>query len=331
MNDKLKFIVASDVFQSTAKLRLGLCCQFLEQPIKFRTTTASSLLRANPVDRQLKLSRICLSNAESLLLALQYCAQNGIGCFRINSQILPVCTHPDVGYSVGDLPNGDAIIETFRRCGAFAVQNKIRTVFHPDQFVVLNSPRPDVVYKSIADLEYQAEVAEWVAADVINIHAGGAYGDKAASLVSLHRNLDRLSDRVRKRLTLENDDTTYTPRDLLPLCRSSGLPLVYDVHHHRCLPDGLTTEQTTEEALHTWNREPLFHISSPLEGWQGPRPQRHHDYIHPGDFPDCWRSLRITVEVEGKAKELAVLRLRDDLSRMQTRSSRCPSPTRTRR
>ncbi len=220
---------ASDPLHSSSKLRLGLCCQFVEQPIKFRTTTATNLLRLSAGERQHKLSRLCLANAESLLSALQYCADNGIGCFRIGSSILPIKTHPQVGYSVGELPDAEAIIAAFRCCGTFAAEHGIRTVFHPDQFVVLNSPREDVVEKSIEELEYQAEVAEWVRADVINIHGGGAYSDKAAALARFARSLDRLSDAVRSRLTIENDDKVYAPKDLLPLCRAAGLPLVYDV------------------------------------------------------------------------------------------------------
>jgi UV DNA damage endonuclease len=313
--------------RSISKLRLGLCCQFVEQPIKFRSTTATNLLGLSVVERQHKLSRLCLANAESLLSALQYCADNGIGSFRIGSSILPIKTHPQVGYSVYDLPESDMIVEAFRRCGELAFQYGIRTVFHPDQFVVLSSPREDVVEKSIEELEYQAEVAEWVGADVINIHGGGAYSDKAAALARFARSLDRLSDAVRSRLTIENDDKVYAPIELLPLCHATGLPLVYDVHHHRCLPDSLTIEQATDVALCTWRREPLFHISSPLEGWSGPKPQRHHDYVHLSDFPDCWRQRRITVEVEAKAKELAVLRLRDELLPTVAASSRRPYRT----
>ena len=177
---------------------------------------------------------------------------------------------------------------------------------------MLNSPRPDVVEKSILELEYQAEVAEWIEADVINIHGGGAYGDKPKALGDFARSLDRLSARVRSRLTVENDDKTYTPADLLPICKSTGIPLVYDVHHHRCLPDDLSVEQATNDALKTWNREPMFHLSSPIEGWDGPKPERHHDFIDVTDFPGCWSKLDLTVEVEAKAKELAVLKLKAD-------------------
>jgi UV DNA damage endonuclease len=294
-------------------LRLGLCCLFSAQPISFRATTATSLLRLKLSERRAKLSRLCQENAASLFAALEYCAAQSIGSFRINSQILPAKTHPNVGYAVDDLPHAAEIVSAFKRCGDFATQHNIRTAFHPDQFVVLNSLRKEVVKKSIEELEYQGEVAAWVGADVINIHAGGAFGDKPKSLARFADNIDQLSDRVRSRLTIENDDTLYTPTDLLPICRATGLPLVYDVHHHRCLSDGLSVEDATAVALETWDREPLFHISSPLEGWVGPRPRRHHDYIDPDDFPDCWRRLTLTVEVEAKAKELAVCQLRDQL------------------
>lgn len=294
-------------------MRLGLCCIFRDQPIKFVTTTATAIGKMNRPDALAKLSRLCLANADALLASLKFCAANGIGCFRVNSQILPIKTHPTCGYSVGDLPDAEEIVRRFNECGKFVEKHKLRTCFHPDQFVVMNSPRLDVVEKSVQELEYQAEVAEWVGADVVNIHGGGAYGDKAKALADFARSLDRLSFRARTRLTVENDDKIFTPADLLPICKATGVPLVYDVHHHRCKRDGFSVEQATRKALATWNREPMFHISSPMEGWDCPKPERHHDFIDVKDFPDCWRGRKITVEVEAKAKEVAVLKLLTDL------------------
>ena len=294
---------------------------FREQPIRFVATTATSLKRLNRSEALDKLNRLCLENANSLLAAIKYCHSRGIGCFRVNSQILPIKTHPEIGYAVDELPDADHIVGRFRECGELASSHNIRLCFHPDQFVVLNSPRPDVVDKSIQELEYQAEVSEWLGADVINIHGGGAYGDKPKALAEFARTLSRLSLRVRSRLTVENDDKTYTPADLLPLCQAEGIPLVYDVHHHRCLPDHLSVEQATEQAIATWDREPMFHLSSPLDGWQGPKPERHHDYIDINDFPACWRKMSLTVEVEAKAKEVAVEKLINDL-KPNRRSSR---------
>ena len=299
---------------TTGALRLGLCCKFSEAPIKFRVTTATVLLRLSRREQLARLAELCSFNAVSLLAALHFCADKQIGSFRISSPICPVKTHPTVGYRIEELPGADEVVAQFRRCGEFSRAQGIRTGFHPDQFVVLNSPGENVVERSIADIESQAEIAEWTNADTINIHGGGGYGDKRAALERFRRNLGRLSSRARQRLTVENDDKTFTPSDLLALCHNEGVPLVYDVHHHRCHPDGLSIAQVTEAAIGTWNREPLFHISSPREGWRGPNPKRHHDYIDPKDFPSNWPSLVLTIEVEAKAKELALLKLKRDLT-----------------
>jgi len=309
-------------------IRLGLCCLFVEQPIKFSTTTATHLLKMPQKERLQKLSRLCLANAEALKQAYEFCAQAGIGCFRINSQILPLKTHPQLAYLVKDLPDGKSIIATFRQCGELLRQHALRASFHPDQFVVLNSPNPQTVASSLAEIEYQNEVAEWVGADVINIHAGGGYGDKPAAHKRFAEAFARLSPSARQRVTLENDDKTYTPSDLLPLCHELAIPLVYDVHHHRCLPDALSIEAATDAALKTWQREPMFHLSSPLEGWQGKQPHRHHDYIDTADFPDYWLHLDcdFTIEVEAKAKELAVLQLNQFLTNSKKSSKAAQSP-----
>ena len=86
------------------RLRLGLCCQFARESIKFRTTTA--MLRLSRPERLARLAELCLANADALLAALRYCAAQGIGAFRINSQILPIKTHPQAGYDIRELPRG---------------------------------------------------------------------------------------------------------------------------------------------------------------------------------------------------------------------------------
>lgn len=294
-------------------IRFGLCCIFRDAPITFRRTTAKHLMGLPRKAQLEKIESICLHNAHSLMAALSFCKAHGIGAFRINSQILPLKTHPDVGYDMRDLPGGPAVVDVFRECGRFSRRYDIRTTFHPDQFIVLNSPSPDVVARSTADLIYQAQVAQWVNADVINIHGGGAYGDKPAALARLVKNIGGLPAEVRKRLTLENDDRTFTSRELLPVCREAGVPLVYDVHHHRCLPDGLSIAEATRQASATWDREPLFHLSSPLSAWGTGDSRPHHDYIDPMDFPCEWRHLKATIEIEAKAKELAVEKLAAEL------------------
>lgn len=299
-------------------LRLGLCCVFLEQPIKFKKTTVTCVSKMSRDEGLNKVSQLVRHNIDALIAAITYCSENNIGCFRINSSVLPLKTHSELGYTMDQLPNGLELVEKFRWIKDYAYKAKVRLCFHPDQFVVLNSPKPEVVESSIAEIEYQAEVAEWIGADVVNIHGGGAYGDKKSALERLVENINRLSDRAKKALTLENDHNTYTPDDLLPVCKKTSVPLLYDVHHHRCHGDQYDLIEATTLAIQTWNREPMFHISSPINGWNNPKTSEHHDYIDPLDFPSYWKDLSkntdITVEIEAKAKEVAIKKLQESLN-----------------
>jgi UV DNA damage endonuclease len=291
-------------------LRLGLCCGFVDVPIRFRTTTARYAGSRAASARRALLRQISLDNAEALARAIDWCAQHRVGAFRITSELLPLYTHPRLGYELAQLDDEGAIAERLRLAGERARHQGIRLSFHPDQFVVPGSHRPEVVRQSLRELEYHAMLAALIGAEQLTIHGGGAYGGKEAALDRLARGLDRLSHDARSLIALENDDRVYTVEDLLPLCRSAELPLVYDVHHHRCNPDRLTIDEATDAAAATWRgREPWAHISSPLGGWRAPNPRSHADFIQPPDVPQAWFRRRVTVDVEAKAKERAVLRL----------------------
>lgn len=297
-------------------IRLGLCCIFKKAPIKFRVTTARKLQKLSRNKQLINLSQLCLENSRNLLSAVNFVHQNGIGAFRVSSQLFPRFTHPEVGYQLEELQDNNQILHSLGQVRDFCFNHDIRLSFHPDQFVVLSSPQPNVIINSRRELEYQGFLAELIGADVINVHGGGGYRDKKKAMQRFVKNFHTLSARVRKKLTLENDDNVYTVRDLTPVCEELGIPLVYDVHHHRCNPDGLSIFKATELALRTWGdlgREPYFHLSSPKNGWQRGSPKPHADYINPADFPDCWKDLDITVDLEGKFKELAVFELKNAL------------------
>lgn len=297
-------------------IRLGLCCKWLEAAIKFRTTTATYLIRLkasgqSPFDY---ISTLIAHNIDALNKSIILCEQQHIGSFRITSDFLPICTHPELRYRLEDLPYGKTLIQKLIFIRQQAKKAKIRLTFHPDQFVVLSSTDRQITARSIADLEYHAYLAELLGADVINIHVGGAYGNKEKALQQFKSNFSSLSNEIKGLVSLENDDKTYTPEDLIPVCKELNLPFVYDVHHHRCNKDSLSEYDATQAALKTWNREPLFHISSPLDGWSGLKPFRHHDYISIEDVPASWKDIpSLTIEVEAKAKERAVAKLRKEL------------------
>jgi UV DNA damage endonuclease len=303
-------------------VRLGLCCTFLDEPIKVRTTTARYLLTRTQSERTALLNELALHNAGALSAAIAWCAAHGIGAFRVGSGILPMHTHPDVGWRL-DGAEGLGVARALRVAGREQRAAGVRLSFHPDQFVVPGSVSSAVVAASLRELEYQAEVAELIGAEQLTIHGGGAQGGKAASLERLAANLAHLSPRARTRVALENDDRVYTVEDLLPICERLGLPLVYDVHHHRCNPDRLDAARATELAAATWRgREPWVHLSSPAAGWKGDDPRPHADYIRTADVPAYWLGRSLTIDVEAKAKERAVLRLRRWLDRAEATRAR---------
>ncbi|OIP45320.1 MAG: UV damage repair endonuclease UvsE [Desulfobacterales bacterium CG2_30_60_27] len=298
-------------------IRLGLCCIFREEPIRFRTITVQTLRKLPRVAQLDRVSEICLDNSKSLLAALTFAHKNSIGAFRILSPFMPRCTHPEVAYTLADLPDRLAITAHLAQANDFRTTHDIRLSFHPDQFIILSSPNPEVVVNSCRELEYQGLLAEQLGADTITIHGGGKYDSKSAALARFADNFGKISSLAQQRLALENDDRIYTVRDLLPVCRELNIPLVYDLHHHRCNPDGLSVAEATSLVIPTWEkvgREPYFHVSSPRHPWGSGPPRPHADYIDPTDFPECWKDLRATVDVEAKAKELAVFRLQDMLS-----------------
>jgi UV DNA damage endonuclease len=236
--------------------RLGLCCQFLDAPIHFRTAThryVSSL--AHEAGRGY-LTAIARDNAAALAAAMDRCRVLGIGAFRINSQILPLATHPVSGYTLPDLDRDGAIAHAFRAAGALARAYDVRLSFHPDQFVVLNSETPRVVAASVDEMRAQGEIATLVGADVLTLHAGSSAGGLEASLERLERGIEQLTHAARARIALENDDRRFGPAVLLPLCERLGIPLVYDVHHHRCNPDVLDVADATHRAAATWGGPP---------------------------------------------------------------------------
>lgn len=294
------------------RLRLGLCCGFVSEPtIHFRTTTVRYASTLAAVERKRFLLTLAEHNVATLRSAVAWCASHEIGAFRVPSGLLPMYTHASIGWRLGDSARSAEIGSALRAVGEEARRRGVRLSFHPDQFVVLGSANPSSVSLAIDELEYQAECAELLGAEQLTVHGGGAAGGKPEALLRLRQNLARLSPRARALLALENDDRVYTVADLLPLCHAEGVPLVYDVHHHRCNPDELGVAEATREAARTWlGREPWLHLSSPASGWSATDTRPHADYITPADVPREWLALTATLDVEAKQKELAVLRLR---------------------
>jgi UV DNA damage endonuclease len=225
--------------------------------------------------------------------------------------------------------------------GRLAREADLRLSFHPSQFVVLNSESEDLTVKSVADLDSQAEMLDLMECGpeaVLVVHVGGAYGDRAAGRERWIRNWCRLSEPVRRRLVLENDDLRFSSADVLAIHEQTGVKCVFDYQHHWCFnPEGLPMIDTLKRFLETWPRNvrPKMHFScARTEMRELKRRNRktgrmelvlrppvwtgHADYNNPFETISWLRSiahLDTDIMLESKAKDLSLIRLRNDLAR----------------
>jgi UV DNA damage endonuclease len=171
---------------------------------------------------------------------------------------------------------------------------------------------------------------------VVVLHVGGAAGGHAAAADRFLAGFGLLSERARERLVLENDDRVFGVKDALAVAERAGVPVVFDLHHHHCQdPEGIDDREALELGLATWPEgvTPKVHFSSPrLDVGErrrrvGRRVERtpvlpdvrlHADLIDPIAFEQFLRhtaaGLDFDVMLEAKAKDLAVLRLREHLT-----------------
>jgi len=219
-------------------------------------------------------------------------------------------------YNVEDMPDYIKISNILKGCGTYARENGLRLTSHPGPFNVLVSPNPKVVENTIKDLELHGKIFDLLGLDLtpynkINIHCNGVYGDKISAMDRFCSNFEKLSDSVKKRLTIENDDKSsmYSVSDLMYIHKKIGIPIVFDYHHHQFCTGDLSEQQALELALTTWPKgiKPIVHYSESKalhEENSKLKPQAHSDYIK--QLPNTY-GLAVDIMVEAKAKELAIL------------------------
>jgi UV DNA damage endonuclease len=241
----------------------------------------------------------------------------------------------------------------------------IRLSFHPSQFVLLNSPNPELTRKSIWDLSSQAEMLDRMGCGpeaVLVTHVGGVYDDREAARARWIEGYEQCPEHVKRRLVLENDDIRFSAADVLWITERCGVPCVFDYQHFWCLnPERLDMRETLEKFLQTWPAgvRAKIHFSSPRTElreikrkitskqreaaksgkarkskeltrapvkatartktvllppiWTG-----HSDFTNPFEFATFMRmadGLEFDVMMEGKAKDVSIIKLRPDLLR----------------
>lgn len=272
-----------------------------------------------------KLERIALSNLQNCLRLLWHNKAHDIRFFRFSSRLIPLADHE----LTAEWDYLSPLKEAFAKLGNVIAQENMRVDFHPEHYVLFTSQRQAVFENSLQVMNRHIAMLEAMGIDPLHrciLHVGGSYNEKEKALERFHNQFAKLPDAVQRSLILENDDSAYTASDVIELCEQLHLPMVFDVHHHRCHYNGEDPgeelKQLWPRIVHTWNHSPLpvkVHISSPrsVTDIRG-----HADFI---DIRDLLPFLRMAAEyvdhldvmIEAKRKDDALFRLMKDFGNIQ--------------
>jgi len=292
-------------------MNLGYAC--INMTIGKKVTTNRSMVKRTFQQKGLDyVSELALLNAKDIIKILEWNRLNGIKFFRLSSAIVPWGDNIDLT----KLKDYKEIKSELKKAGDFARYHNIRITSHPGPFVVLTSPKENVVTAAIADLELHGKIFDMMGLsktpyNKINIHCNGVYGDKISAMDRFCKNFKRLSKSVQSRLTVENDDkvSMYSVCDLMYIHERIGIPIVFDYHHYQFCKGVLSEDEALELAVSTWplGITPVVHYSESKalhENDSKVKPQAHSDYIK--SLPNTY-GINVDIMVEAKAKELAIL------------------------
>lgn len=303
---------------------LGLVCHLVEEQNKRN----GDVILYNKFDQKtLQLGRfkagkytedmiknVYIHNVQKTLDVLPEVFRRGIRLFRLSSTLLPLADAVPRKYW-----DNNEIKDLLKKIGQFVTMHQMRISVHPGQFCVLSSDSDSVVEKSFEELATHGWLFDAMGLGhtphyAINIHGGKA--DRSSRLIE---QIKSLPDNVRKRLTLENDENSYSVLDLLEVHQETGVPVCWDSHHSVFNDGNLTPEEAQAAASETWPRgiKPLQHLANTEPGrGNGSFNERrkHSNLIH--YVPDCQlKALRdnlVDVEVECKLKNLGVFKMAKD-------------------
>lgn len=291
-------------------MNLSLCCisnLLAEEGHKFRTMTFKSFSSKSREESLEKLSGIVANNFSVSEKIIRHCAAIGIKGYRISSDLCPVINHPEVNIVLEDLPNFGFINFEINKVKRAIEETGIRVSAHPSEYISLTSEDENVLKNSIKDLEQHAEIFERLGLEKghynpLNIHIRKEGNAEDLSNIFM-KNFERLSDGVKSRLVLENNDTGIT-WDVAALkkyfYKPYGIPVTFDNLHHQMLNNGISEYDAFFDAYDTWRDiVPIFHYS---EGKNNGRAHKDMaDYL-PENF-----GKEVLFDVELKNKDIAIL------------------------
>lgn len=307
--------------QTSYQDRVGYACINMTLGKSGIMTNRDAIQRTFKTKGVAHISKLALANVTDLRKIVEWNEENGFKFYRVSSGLFPWMTE----YEFEDLPDWPAIQEQLRGIGEYVSSVGQRLEFHPSHFTILASPNPNTVLKSMIDLEQHSKIFDTMGLEpshwnCLNIHVGGAYGDKQAATERWCLNFGRLSENCRKRVVVENDDKAnmYSVKELYErIYKNVGVPITFDIFHHTFCTGGLSAHEAANLAASTWKDAPMvIHWSSSMKLYENSEAKSvaHANYIY--DRFEDWETGGWFM-CESKAKELSILEYRKNGPRPQ--------------
>lgn len=286
--------------------RIGYAC--INTSINATTNKTCRLI--NCTDERLR--ELITSNLAGLLEILKWNKANNIFLFRISSEIIPFASH-----KVNKIDWKNEFKKELSEIGKYIKNNNMRVSMHPGQFVNINSPNSEVVKNSIKELSWHAKFLDAMGLDSSHrliFHTGGVYDDKEAAIKRFINEYNNLPDIIKNRLSLENDDKSYSVWDVLSISDEISVPVVFDNLHHKIKNSGIAEDYDIENILKfcfkTWSDKtgiPKIHYSTQKKD---ARAGMHADSINMDEFTEFYNkyeALDFDIMFESKNKEKSVI------------------------
>lgn len=116
---------------------------------------------------------------------------------------------------------------------------------------------------------------------------------------------NRLSDSLRQRLVIENDDHLFSVKDCLYIHEHTRIPILFDNLHHACLNNGETMIEAMKQCFATWpqGQRPMIDYATQQIGKRIGAHTEHIDEEHFQLFTRETRDLEFDIMLEIKDKE----------------------------
>lgn len=213
---------------------------------------ASRTFRLASFNRE-RLLKTVQMNIDCLWELLEFNKENNIFFFRFPSDIVPFASHP-----INKIKWQKIFAKDFAELGKFIKQNKMRITMHPDQFVIVNAKDEKIFQNSVRELVYHAQIFDLMGLDSknkIEIHVGGVYGEKEESKKRFVLRYKKLPALVKKYLTIENDDRSYSVKDCLDISKQTGIPITFDNLHHELNNNGESVIEALKKCAKIWKKK----------------------------------------------------------------------------